>query len=416
MTAPAPALNAAILAIGTELLGPGRRDTNSAWLIERLAPLGVAALWRAEIADDAPRIAGLLRAGLESAELVLVTGGLGPTEDDRTRGALASALGVPLERDEEMVRRIAALFASRGRVAGPRQALQADRPAGAAWIDNPLGSAPGILVERDGCLLAALPGVPAEMHAMFEASLAPRIAARRLPALARRRLHIAGRPESWVDDAVRDLYATEGTETTILASGGLVELILSARGVDSAAAWDRVRDLEARMRERLGTDVFGVEEETLASVVGRLLVARGSTVAVAESCTGGLLGAALTSVPGSSAWFRGGLVCYADDLKSALAGVPGELIRRHGAVSAPVAQALATGARAACNADFGLGVTGVAGPEGGTDEKPVGTVHVALDDGAEGGGKRLDWPGDRQLIRRRAVATALDLLRRRLLG
>ena len=409
-------MNAVVVAVGSELLGPGRRDTNGEWLIGRLFDLGIETSWRATTGDDAPRIARVVRAALDDAGVVLLTGGLGPTEDDRTREAVALALDAPLTRDPAMADRIAALFASRGRVAGPRQARQADRPYGMAWIDNPLGSAPGLLLERDSGLLAALPGIPAEMRAMFDASVAPRLAARSRGVLARTTLRIAGRPESFVDDLVRDLYGSEGTETTILASSGSVELVLTARGADVAEARARCGALAGAMRARLGIDVYGVDDESLALVVSRLLVARGATVALAESCTGGLLGAALTDVPGASAWFRGGLLCYANDLKTSLAGVPDELLRAHGAVSEPVARALAAGARRVCSADFGLGVTGVAGPEGGTADKPVGTVHVALADAGDGRALRLDWPGDRALIRRRAVTVALDLLRRRLLA
>jgi len=235
-------------------------------------------------------------------------------------------------------------------------------------------------------------------------------------ALARTTLRIAGRPESWVDDLVRDLYGSKGTTTTILASAGSVELLLTARGAGAAEARERLDALAGAMRARLGIDFYGADDETLAGVVGRLLAVRGATVASAESCTGGLFGAALTDVPGSSAWFRGGLVCYADDLKTSLARVPDALVGAHGAVSEPVARALAEGARTTCSADFGLGITGVAGPAGGTADKPVGTVHIALADGDAGRSVKLDWPGDRDLIRRRAVTVALDVLRRRLLA
>ncbi len=408
-------MNAVVLAIGSELLRTGRRDTNAEWLMARLFDLGVLTSWRAAIGDDVPRIARLVRAALDDAAVVLITGGLGPTDDDRTRDALASALGTPLERDPVMADRIMALFAARGRVAGPRQSCQADRPRGAQWIDNPLGSAPGVLIEAEGRLLAALPGVPAEMKAMFDASVAPRLAFFAAGALAQTTLRIAGRPESFVDELVRDLYGTMGTETTILASAGSVELLLTARGSDAADARARLSSLAEAMRARLGVDLYGADGDTLAGVVARLLAARGATVATAESCTGGLLGAALTDVPGSSAWFRGGLVCYADDLKTSLAGVSGDLLRAHGAVSEQVARALADGARNACSSDFGLGITGVAGPDGGSLEKPVGTVHIALADADAGRAVKLDWPGDRELIRRRAVTVALDLLRRRLL-
>ena len=408
--------HAVVLAIGSELLRAGRADTNAEWLIARLAELGIETSWAARVEDDVIRIGGIVRAAVDAAPVVIVTGGLGPTEDDRTREAVAWALDAPLVRDEEMARRIAEVFTARGRVPGPRQARQADRPEGAGWIENPLGSAPGFLIERGGRLFAALPGVPAEMRAMFASSLSPRLASGGGGALARTTLSIAGRPESWVDDRVRDLYETPQTTTTILASSGTVELIASATGSDATQAAGRLNDLVAAFRARLGVDLYGEKGELLPAVVGRLLVAASATVATAESCTGGLLGAALTETPGSSAWYRGGVVCYADDLKTSLAGVPGEIIASEGSVSEAVAAALAEGACRIGRATYGLGVTGIAGPSGGTREKPVGTVYIALS--GPGGGKtvKLDWPGDRDLIRRRTIATALDLLRRRLLG
>lgn len=408
--------HAVVLAIGSELLRPGRPDTNAEWLIARLAELGVVTSWAARVEDDVDRIRDVLRAAMEAAPVVIATGGLGPTDDDRTREAVASALGAPLSRDPDMAERITAVFAARGRVAGPRQARQADRPEGASWIENPIGSAPGFIVERDGRMLAALPGVPAEMKAMFRASLAPWLASRAGGALARTTLRIAGRPESFVDELLRDLYATPHTATTILASSGTVELLVSATGSSSDEAGARLHDLAATMRARLGIDLFGENEDTLPGVVGSLLVRHSATVATAESCTGGLLGAALTEVAGSSAWFRGGLVCYADDLKASLAGVPAELIAAAGSVSAPVAVALADGACRVGRATYGLGITGIAGPSGGTEDKPVGTVHIALSGPGGGRSVKLDWPGDRELIRRRSIAAALDLLRRRLLA
>ena len=408
-------MNAVVITVGSELLRPGRRDTNGDWLVSRLTDLGIETSWRAAIDDDVARIAGAIRASMPVGAVIL-TGGLGPTEDDRTREAVASALGLPLLNDPVMAERIAALFTARGRVAGPRQARQADRPRGFAFVPNPLGSAPGLLLARDDIVLAALPGVPAEMKAMFDASVSPLLAARQHGALARTTLRIAGRPESFVDDLVRDLYASEGTDTTILASAGSVELLLTARGANADDARARLLTLAGAMRARLGIDVYGADDESLAVVVSRLLVARGATVAMAESCTGGLLGAALTDVSGSSAWFRGGVICYANDLKTSIAGVPDAMLKEHGAVSESVARAMADGARRVCSADFGLGVTGIAGPDGGTPDKPVGTVHIALSDGGAGRVVKLDWPGDRELIRRRAVTVALDLLRRHLLA
>ena len=410
-------MTAAVIAVGSELLRAGRKDTNAEWIVARLADVGVEAVWRAAVDDDEERIARLIEAAVRDATVVVITGGLGPTDDDRTRAGLARALGEPLERDAAVEREIFERFRRLGRVALPAQSRQADHPPSALWIPNPLGSAPGLLVEREGRIIAALPGVPAEMKAMFDATVVPRISAVGAggAAIARRVLRIAGRPEAQVDEAVGDLYRTPRTETTILSSAGLVDLVLSAYGPSAQQAKQDVEVLAAAMAGRLGRDVYGTGDDTLASATGRLLAERGATVAVGESCTGGLLGAALTDVPGSSAWFRGGLVCYADDLKSSLALVPDTLIRTYGAVSEKVALALAAGARRVCGASFGLGVTGIAGPDGGTEEKPVGTVHIALDDGASARAIRLGWPGDRDLIRRRAVAVALDLLRRRLL-
>ncbi|HEX4823160.1 MAG TPA: competence/damage-inducible protein A [Candidatus Polarisedimenticolaceae bacterium] len=409
-------MSAVVLTVGSELLQPGRIDTNSSWLVLRLLDAGVATAWRAAIGDDVDAIASFVRSARMAAPIVVVTGGLGPTEDDRTREALAAALGVPLERDETMVVTIEDLFRARGRTASERQHRQAEKPRGAAWIPNPLGSAPGILVAGGGRLLAALPGVPAEMQAMYDATVAPAVARLGTGPLARVTLRVAGRPESWVDEKLRDLYDTPGTETTILAGAGTVELLLTARGREAREAAERLAALEAAMRERLGDDLYGAGEDTLGSVVGGVLAARGLTLAVAESCTGGLLGAAITDVPGSSAWFRGGVIAYADEVKTGPLGIDPELLRRHGAVSAPVAAAMAAGVRRLLGVDLALAITGIAGPGGGTATKPVGTVHVALDDGASGASRLLDWPGDRALIRRRAVASALDLLRRSLLA
>jgi nicotinamide-nucleotide amidase len=403
---------AAIIAIGSELLRPGRRDTNADWLIARLLDLGIETAWRAAVEDDVQKIVRKIDDALAEARVVVLTGGLGPTDDDRTRDALASALQAPLVRDPAMAAHIDSLFTARGRTPTARQAVQADRPEGTEWIPNPLGSAPGILSLKDGTVLAALPGVPAEMRAMFDAGVAPALEDVPRASIARRALSIGGRPESWVDDTVRDLYAADGVTTTILASSGTVELLLTATGRDDAEARARLATVEAEMRARLGDDLFGADGETLAFAVGARLRRHGRTVATAESCTGGMLGAAITAVPGSSAWYLGGVVTYADALKTSFASVPPELIAEHGAVSEPVARALAAGIRTSTGASYGIGITGIAGPDGGTAQKPVGLVFIAIDDGGPGVLRRLDWPGDRELIRRRATAAALDMLRR----
>ncbi|HEX5042833.1 MAG TPA: competence/damage-inducible protein A [Candidatus Polarisedimenticolaceae bacterium] len=409
------ALAVELIAVGSELLRFGRRDGNGDWLLEELSRVGAEVLGRAQVDDDAARIASQVDAAAGRAGLVVLTGGLGPTEDDRTREALAAWWGKPLLRDPALLRELRERFARFGRTPSPEQERQADLPEGAIALANPVGSAPGILLARGEVQVVALPGVPAEMRAMVEAHLLPLARRRAAGAVLRTRvLHVAGRLESEVDAAVADLYAGEGTVLTILAGAGEVHLGMRAEGQSIAVADARLVSLEAELRARLGEDVYGADQDTLASVAGASLARRGETLAVAESCTAGLLAGAVTAVAGASGWFRGGLAVYADDLKVALAGVPEELLLRHGAVSAQVAEALSAGVRARLRADWGLGVTGIAGPGGGSADKPVGLVFVALSGPTGGKVRRLLLPGDRDLVRRRSVAVALDLLRRAL--
>ncbi len=406
-------MRAAIVAIGTELLHAGRHDSNGDWLAERLGRLGVPVALRALLEDDPAAIEAHVDAALRRCDLVLVTGGLGPTEDDRTRGAVASALEVPLERDAAVVEALRARFESRGRRFEEHQARQADRPRGSRWLENPAGTAPGFLAERAGRAIACLPGVPAEMRAMFESGVEPWIRGRARGAIARRTYKVSGRFESSVDRRITDLYDLPGLTLTILAGVRGIELHAVATGGDRPEAEARLAAFDASIRERLGADLFGTDDDTLAAAVGRALVARGRTVATAESCTAGLLAAALTSVPGSSAWYRGGLVVYQDDLKVRLADVEAATIEGHGAVSAEVAAALAAGARRRCAADVGVGITGIAGPGGGSDDKPVGLVHLAIEDADGEFADIFRFPGDRRAVRARTVAWALDRLRRR---
>jgi nicotinamide-nucleotide amidase len=404
-----------LIAVGSELLRHGKPDTNSEWLIERLLRAGIEVTVRSTIGDDAGRLASVLGDALARADVVLLTGGLGPTEDDRTRQAVARALGAPLERDALRVAQLEKLYERHARGFGEIEARQADRPAGAAWIDNPLGSAPGLLVERERGLLAALPGVPAEMRAMFVADVLPRLRRRAPEGLGRRSLKIVGRTESSIERQLGDLYAWPGVDVTVLSGADGLELHVLARGRDRVAVDARLRQFEREARRRLGSDLFGVDDDRLGPVVGALLLERRRSIATAESCTAGLLGASLTAVPGSSAWYRGGLIVYDDELKQSLAGVSAESLARDGAVSECVARELAAGARDRCGADIGVGITGVAGPGGGSPDKPVGLVHLSIHDGAESLHWELRSIGDRDMIRRRAVLTALDRLRRRLL-
>ena len=397
-----------LIAIGTELVALGRADTNGEWLAARIVRAGYEIEQTLRVADDMILLASVFQSALERGNVVISTGGLGPTEDDRTRAALAAAAGVSLVRDDVRLALLRGLFAARSIPFGPGQARQADRPAGAEWIDNPFGSAPGLDLRRGGGRLFALPGVPAEMKAMFDAHVAPALGTGR--GVLHRVLRIASRGEGTVDDELKDVYATPGLSVTILSHPGQLELHL--RVVAGPEAQRTIATVEREVRARLGDAVYGADADTLASVAGALLAARGETVGTAESCTAGLLAAALTEPPGSSVWFRGGLIVYADVLKRSLAGVAAETLARHGAVSEAVAGELAAGARERLGADWGIGVTGIAGPAGGGADKPVGTVHIAIRGPRGERNRRYLFHGDRGQVRAHTVNAALDGLRR----
>ncbi len=406
---------AEVVAVGRELLRHGAPDTNSAWLVERLHEAGIEVAARAAIDDDPERLASFLSGALARADLVLLTGGLGPTADDRTRPALASALGVALESDPARVALLRELYARHCQPFGDGEARQATRPAGADWIENPLGSAPGLLVRRPGRLLAALPGVPWEMRAMFEAGVLPLLRRLAPGTIGQRTLRIAGLGEAELERILGDLIEPLGIELTVLGGIEGLELHACASGAERRAVAARLEEFERAARQRLGANLVGGRDDRLPAVVGALLAERRQTVATAESCTAGLLAAALTSAPGSTAWFRGGLIVYDDRLKIELAGVNPRSIQAHGAVSPEVARELACGARSRCGADIGVGVTGIAGPGGGSADEPVGLVELAI--AAPRGW--LSWNlrllGDRAAVRGRAVTEALDRLRRLLL-
>jgi nicotinamide-nucleotide amidase len=404
-----------LIAVGSELLRHGRTDTNSEWLTERLQRCGLEVTVRSMVDDDAERLAAVVVAALARADAVLMTGGLGPTDDDRTREAVARAVGVALERDDDRVDHLRRLYRQHGRGFGDAEARQALRPTGTAWIENPLGSAAGLLVEREGCLLAALPGVPCEMRAMFDSDVLPRLRRRAPGQLGRCTMKIAGRTEGSIERQLHDLWDSPGVDVTVLGGTDGLELHVRAHGRDAREVDDRLRGFEREARRRLGADYFGRDDDRLGSVLGELLRERSQTVATAESCTAGMLGATLTAVPGSSAWYRGGFIVYNDELKQSLTGVRAESLARYGAVCEPVARELAAGARARCGADIGVGITGVAGPGGGTPEKPVGLVHLAIQDALACLHWELRLIGDRNAVRRRTVVVALDRLRRRLL-
>lgn len=419
VSTPAVLRSAEVIAVGSELLGAARLDTNSLFISERLAALGIVLQAKAVVGDDREAIAEHLTRALARADLVVLTGGLGPTDDDLTRDAVAQVTGRRLVEDVAIVERIAARFARRGMrmpEVNRRQAFVLD---GASVLENLHGTAPGQLVEHEGRTIVLLPGPPRELRPMLTAlcdgPLALRAGAERI---YRASLFVTGRTESHVEEAVQPIYSVwrherPPVETTILASPGQIELHLALRSADADAARLRLEAASAQLSAALGRDVFSTDGRGMEEVVGALLQERGMTFAAAESCTGGLLTARLTDVPGSSAYVLGGVVSYSNDVKTAVLRVPEEQLRAHGAVSEPVAVALAEGVRALTGARLTVAITGVAGPGGGTPAKPVGTVVIAVVDGSSGATVRtFQLAGGRGQVRFQATQSALDMVRR----
>lgn len=415
-----PVVRAATLAVGSELLSTDRLDTNSLRLAASLERFGVELGKKSVVGDDVAALASELRALWSEFDLVLVCGGLGPTADDVTREAAAAALDVGLEERPELLAAIERRFAALGRPVAPNNRKQAQLLAGAVALANGQGTAPGQRFERDGRALFLFPGVPFELEALIRSAFEPWLA-ERAGAQGRERhvLRVALRPESEVDLALGPAYREFGREwITVLAGAGEVSIVLSALGTP-AERRSRLDAMTTRVRALLGESLYGEGEEvTLEGVVGALLASAGLTVATAESCTGGLVAERLTRIPGSSRYFLGGYIAYHDDLKSGLVGVPVDVLASEGAVSRAVAEALAVQARKRCGADLGIGVTGIAGPDGGSEEKPVGTVHLAMAGPGEGelAHRVARFPGDRRRVRAFAAQAALELLRRRLLA
>ncbi|MCP4201364.1 MAG: competence/damage-inducible protein A [bacterium] len=413
-------MRATIIAVGSELLGADRSDTNSLFLADQLARYGIEVARKVIVGDRLEDIQVELDRSRDEAALVLVTGGLGPTRDDLTREAVARSLGRRLVRDPEIIEDIQRKFASFGREMAPVNERQADVIDGAQVLENRRGTAPGLRIEDAHATLFLFPGVPTELHGLVERTLVPWLESHAPGGgFERRVFKVACIPESDLEERLESLYARFGNEgVSLLPSPGEVMVGLTRGGSpDERAVWFEPR--ERLLEQLLGDHVFGrAEEALLEAEVGRLLDKGGKTVATAESCTGGGVAERLTAVPGSSAYFLGAAVTYSNELKASLLGVPRRVIDDHGAVSSQVAQAMALGVRARLGSDFGLAVTGIAGPGGGSEEKPVGTVHVALagDDEPKTVERRFQFPGNRARVRRLTTQWALDLLRRRLLG
>jgi nicotinamide-nucleotide amidase len=413
-------VNAEIIAVGSELLTPHRQDTNSLYLTEKLNDLGVEVRFKCIVGDDREGLTAAAKLAMRHSDIIIFTGGLGPTEDDLTREAVAEALGLKLQRDPQFVDKLEQRFAKRGMKMSANNAKQADILTSAALLPNPVGTAPGQWIggKYDGQerLLMLLPGPPNEMKAVFETECIPRLRAR-VPVqhIATRTLKIAMLPESQVDALVAPIYRTYAdVETTILAGAGEIQLHLRCRKDSQAKAEARVEELAEQIEDELDDAIFSRKGETIEQIVSYLLQMRGMTLAVAESCTGGLLAERITSLSGSSRYFLGGAVVYSNELKTQFADVPKALIEQHGAVSREVAAAMAEGIRKRCLASYGVGITGVAGPTGGTEQKPVGLVYIAL--AGEEGTQVVErnFPGDRRRIRQFATQQALEMIRRAL--
>jgi nicotinamide-nucleotide amidase len=407
------ASRAAIIAIGSEMLGPLRRDTNSLWLTGRLEEAGISVVRKAVVGDDPVEIARELTTAAATAAWIITTGGLGPTADDLTVAAVARWADRNVRRDEGFVAAMRKRWERRGVPMPSVNEKQADFIEGARVLANPRGTAPGFWLEQDGVQIVILPGVPSEMKEIFEQSVEPALRGEGAETIRRRVLRIAGMAESAVEELVAPLYRKWSDEpVTILASPGEVELHLTARG-EAAEAEARVAEMEADFVEVLAHRVYGRDGTDLATSVGRLLREKGKTLAFAESCTGGLASALLTDVPGSSAYFLGTVVPYADAAKEAILGVAPETLRRHGAVSEQAAREMARGVRERFDSDLAASITGIAGPDGGSEEKPVGTVFFALADrdGHESAKKRL-YGGDRATVRRASAMYSLEMIRR----
>lgn len=409
-------LNAEIIAIGSEMLTPFRIDTNSLWLTEQLNAIGVEVRLKTIVGDDEARLEEAIRDALRRSEIVIATGGLGPTEDDITRKVFARVLRRRLVLHHPTLEKIRARFAHRGipmPAINERQALIME---GATLLENNHGTAPGMLVREGERTAVLLPGPPREMKPMYSALVEPVLRERVGDMFIRRlKLSIFGLSESRVDELAAPVYTRyTNPSTTILVKNGQIELHLTAQAKSEAAAQELLDELGGRLEEALGDVVYSRRDETLEQVVGEALQRRGYTVATAESCTGGLLAGRLTEVPGSSRYFNEGVITYSNEAKIARLGVPRELIEAHGAVSEEVALAMARGVRERSGATFGMGITGIAGPGGGTAAKPVGLVYIGLADDEGGKVIRMIFPGDRHFIRVLAVNTALDMLRRRI--
>jgi nicotinamide-nucleotide amidase len=407
---------ASVISIGNELLDGQTVDTNAAFLGSELMSLGIPVVSRFTVGDDLASIVRVLGLACEDSEVILVTGGLGPTADDLTRQGLAAFLSVELQLKDDLLAELTAFFANRGIAMAEINRQQACLPAGTEAIPNTLGTAPGILARHQGRIIAAMPGVPFEMKGMFTRSVAPLLAEVRLgQAVAVRHLRCFGEGESAIAERIRPMMDRgRNPQVNSTVHEGIVSLhVIAAAGAAAEAERLADRDVEV-LRSRLGPLVFALGDQTLAAAVGDLRASRGKTLAVAESCTGGLVSKMLTDLAGASQFLLCGWVVYSNEAKIRDLGVAPDLLAKHGAVSQETAAAMARGARLRAKADYAAAITGIAGPTGATPDKPVGLVFIGIDEAKGTTTQRFQFPRDRQFIRQRAANTALNMLRQRL--
>ena len=406
-------MRAEILSIGTELLLGHITDTNASWLAQQLGPLGIDLFYVSTVGDNLERLTARLAQARERSDLVIMTGGLGPTEDDLTREGIAAVLHETPLVDEQLEASLRAFFASRGILMPERNIKQAWTLPSVTILANPIGTAPGWWAERDDKVLVAMPGVPYEMKRMWQNEVMPRLRLRTGESLFTRILRVAGMGESSVEERLDAVLHNANPTVATYTKRDAVDVRITAKAPTTDEAQAMVEGVEARVRATLGQHIFGIDDETPQSVALDMLMARGLTLATMESCTGGLLSSLITDIPGSSNAFRGGLISYATDLKEAW-GVPAEVIAAHGVVSVETARAMASAVRQQTGASVGLSVTGVAGPDE-QEGKPVGTIHIAVasPEGMRDTSQRFRGP--RGEIKLRAAYTALNLLRLHLL-
>ncbi|HTH36627.1 MAG TPA: competence/damage-inducible protein A [Pyrinomonadaceae bacterium] len=408
---------AEIVAVGSELLTPERTDTNSLWLTGKLNEAGVEVMLKTVVGDDEARLEETIRDALKRSDIVITTGGLGPTEDDVTRQVSGRAIGRELVYHDDIEAYLRERFRAWGREMPDINKRQAWVIEGAQILPNPKGSAVGMMVELDGKLLVVLPGPPRENQPMYLDHVAPKVREMAGEIQVRRRvLRVSGMGESAVDEVIAPIYkAYPDVQTSVLFTKSEIEVHLAARSRTAEEADSVLEEVAGKVAGVLGMAAFSTNGETLEEVVGTLLRESGKTLAVAESCTGGLIGMRLTDVPGSSAYFLEGAITYSNEAKIRTLNVPEKTVAGYGAVSSETAEAMALGIKERANADYGISVTGIAGPDGGSDEKPVGTVFIGYADKDQTRSVKFIFPGDRDLIRWRSSQAALDYLRRRML-